>query len=264
MLYPTALLVLTALSAAFVAGRSRAFSPVVALLVFLLVTFSNKEVLETSPLRYAAVLVSLWGFYAWARNSLFWGTLLISAASLLYPPLVWLLPVLLLSLPFLEGEDRARKAVKSLGGWMLPYIYLFSYLILFKGNAPERMAHILETAIEIKLPPFSFSIPDLALLLCLLLSFFHAGSTIIMSFIERPDRRLLEIAYIQLFFAIAIYILFSAEGTAVAQALFALPLSLILSYHFKNCAGRRSARAELVLTCILSLIAIAEKFTGLF
>ena len=76
--------------------------------------------------------------------------------------------------------------------------------------------------------------------------------------------RLLEIAAIQLFFALAVYMLFSANGTAVARTLFALPLSLIFSYHFKNCSGVRSAKAELLLACILSLIAIAEKFTELF
>lgn len=264
MLYPTALLILTAVSAAFVAGRSRAFSPAVVLLLFLLVTFSNKGVLETPPSRYAAVLFSFWGFYAWARNSLFWGSLLISAASILYPPFLWLFPVLLLSLPFLESENRARKAVKSLGGWLLPYIYLLSYLILFRENAGGHLVRTLGTALEVKLPSFSFSIPDLALLLCLLLLFFHAISTVLKNFIERSDRRLLEIAAIQLFFALAVYMLFSANGTAVAQTLFALPLSLIFSYHFKNCSGGRSAKAELLLACILSLIAIAEKFTGLF
>ena len=80
LLLPIALLLMTAVSIAFVAGTSRLFNPYVAALVFLLFALSGEQPFSHEVF-YAALLIHVWCLYLYMKGSLFWTSFFVSCAE---------------------------------------------------------------------------------------------------------------------------------------------------------------------------------------
>lgn len=258
LLLPIALLLMTAVSIAFVAGTSRLFNPYVAALVFLLFALSGEQPFSHEVF-YAALLIHVWCLYLYMKGSLFWTSFFVSCASLLYPPLICFFPLLAAALLFLENGDIARNFVKITGGFFLPYLYILVFMFLFTDSVTEYLWDVWYGISEIGLPRLAYSLPEIALAICTTFVLLHIFATVFKNFIEHSDRMLLRISGAVLLFAFIVFILFSERELFEARLFFATAFSLMFSFHYKN-IRRGSANAELVLLAILSLITAAGRF----
>ena len=245
-------LLLIAASLACMARGARTFNPYITILLFLLFVLQGEDILEFSYF-YPSLLIALWGLYIYMKESFFWALFLVSAASLLYPPFIWLSPLLMVALFFFESGDKGRKLLKSIWGLLLPYLYLLVYRFVVKGEIKEYFTAKLGVMTDVGMPSLSYSLPEYALMLCIVVILFHTLGTVFNNYIERTDRVPLRISGILFLYALPVFLLFSSDGTNEATLLSGSGFSLLFSFHFNN-VRRGMAVKELALLLILFLL----------
>ena len=109
------------------------FNPGFSVLFFLLVVLLNPEAAYFSAL-HPAVLMFVWGQYFFITKQKFLAMFLLSLSSLFYAPLFWVLP-LVMTISIFGAADIPRVAVKSLGGILLPFVYIISFRYMAFNDA---------------------------------------------------------------------------------------------------------------------------------
>lgn len=251
-------LLMIAASLACMVHRARTFNPYITMLLFLLFVLQGEGILEFSYF-YPSLFIVLWGLYIYMKESFFWALFLVSAASLLYPPFIWLSPLLVVALFFFESGDKGRKLLRSIWGLLLPYLYLLVYRFVVGEEIKGYFTARLEVMTDVGMPSLSYSLPEYALMLCIVVILFYTLPPLFNNYIGRADRVLLRISGILFLYALLVFLLFSSDSANEATLLFGCGLSLLFAFQFKN-VRRGTAIKRFALLLILSLIAAVEAF----
>lgn len=204
---------------------------------------------------HPAVLLFVWGQFCFVTNRKFTSMFLLSCAALFYAPLVWVLPLVWV-ISLMGAADALRVALKSLGGIILPPMYLLCFRFMMFGDAGVFVEEYMNRAMEFSSPVGSVEFTSLFLIICITVIALHSISRIASTIYSNSiiTGHILKMELMCFVLGAALFILFSGNGSLPVNMIVALPLALIFSYHFTGNINAASARIELILLCCAALL----------
>ncbi len=230
------------------------FNPYLTTSFFILLILLDPQAVWFSCL-HPAVLLFVWGQFCFIINQKFTSMFLLSCAALFYAPLIWTLPLIWL-ISIVGAADILRVAVKSLGGIILPPLYLLSFRYMMFGDAVVFIEEYMNRAMALSSPIGSVEFTSLFLVLCIAVIALHAISGIFTTIYNNSiiTGHILKMEFMCFVLGAALFMLFFGNGTLPVNMIVALPLALIFSYHFTRKINTAAARVELILLCCAALL----------
>ena len=180
---------------------------------------------------------------------------LTSCAALFYAPLIWALPLVLVISVFGAG-DIARISIKSLGGILLPFLYVLCFRYMAFDDAAVFIEEYMAQAMMFSSPLQGSSIPGVFMLLCLAAVTLHALSYMFMKLYSNSivTEHILKMEFMSLILGGALYFIFWGNGSVPVNMIAALPLGMLFSHYFTGNITAAPARVELILLCCAAVI----------
>ena len=248
--------VLIVVSLAVINAKSvnNVFNPHLTTSFFLLLILLDPQSVWFSCL-HPAVLLFVWGQFCFIINQKFTSMFLLSCAALFYAPLIWVLP-LVWGISIMGAADIFRVAVKSLGGMLLPPLYLLSFRFMMFGDAGVFVEEYISRAMEFSSPVASVEFTSIFLVICIAAIMLHAVSYIFSTIFSNSiiTGHILKMEFMCLVLGVLLFMLFFGNGNIPVNMIVALPLALIFSYYFTANINAASARIELILLCCAAVL----------
>lgn len=183
----------------------------------------------------------------------FYGVLLVSCASVILPSIVWLLP-LMMSAVMMMNIDRGFKVIlMTVGGWVLPYVYVMSYLF-FSGGADYSGYWALwwSDAAEVDVSFANASLPGLFFMTSMAAVVSAASVTVFRGYemASGSVKRTMRFSLLVTVSLFVLRILFSRAWEAISAPLTMIPVSFIL-LNYMECRRNR------ISTTLLSVLMIS-------
>lgn len=239
---------------------NNAFSPGFSVEFFLFFVLLNPGAVYFSCI-HPAVLLFVWGQFCFIINQKFTSMFLLSCAALFYAPLIWVLP-LVLAISVMGAADMLRVALKSLGGILLPILYLLCFRYLAFADAMVFVQEYLQHARAFSSPFYNAGFSDMFLILCAAIMALHAISYMIARLHSNSiiTEHILKMELMSVVLGTALFILFCGSGEVPANMLVALPLAIIFSHYCTGNINAAAARVELILLCSAAAVARLSHF----
>ncbi len=233
---------------------NNAFNPSLSAALFLFITLLNPEAVHFSSI-HPAVLLFVWGQYCFLVNQKFTSMFLLSCSALFYAPLIWVLPAVLV-ISVSGAADIPRVAMKSLGGLMLPLIYLLCFRFMMFGDAMVFVEEYISNATAVSSPVYSLDFTQLFLLLCIVVVALHSISYMFGRWHRNSivTGHILKMEFMSVVLGAVLFFLFCGEEGLPVNMITALPLAMLLSYYFTGNMNAAAARIELILLCCAAVI----------
>ena len=230
------------------------FNPALTSIFFLLVVLLNPDAAYFSNL-HPAVLLFVWGQYCFITKQKFLSMFFLSIAALSYPPLVLALPLVLVVSIF-GAADIPRTAVKSLGGLVLPFVYVLCYRFMVHQDAMAYADEYLKEAMSFSMPFRSMEVISLFMVLCLAWVCLHAVSNMFSKLYKNSiiTEHILKMEFLCVLLGAAVFALFGGDSSVPVNMVVALPVAFLLSHYFTSNISTASARIELILLCSAALM----------
>ncbi len=242
----------------FIITRTNTIPIVTTFIIFLALLLPNLNSLRFSSI-YPAVLCIVWMQFCFFNIQVFTGFLLLSLGSLFYAPLIWLFPFALFGVINGSVDTPLRTAVKAIGGFMVPHIYLLVFRWIAYDDATVYLQHFVNEITEIGMPFHLLHITDYFLLCVLAYMFIRA---IILFYSNTPDgfpSYILKAEFATLILLLALVICFCNRAETHLLNLCVFPISIILAYYYKNCKKRGRVKTEFAFLAISILICCISK-----
>ncbi len=230
------------------------FNPYLTTSFFLLLILLDPQSVWFSSL-HPAVLLFVWGQFCFIINQKFTSMFLLSCAALFYAPLLWVLPIVWV-VSIMGAADVFRVAVKSIGGILLPPLYLLCFRFMMFGDAGVFVEEYLSHAMAFSSPMASIEFTTLFLVLCIAVISLHAVSYIFSTIYSNSivTGHILKMEFMCFILGSTLFILFSGNGWLPVNMIAALPLAMIFSYYFTANINAAAARIELILLCCAAIL----------
>ena len=230
------------------------FTPAFTSIFFLFVVLLNPEAAYFSRM-HPAVLLFVWSQYCFITKQKFLSMFFISIAALFYPPLALVLPLVLV-VGIFGAADIPRTFVKSLGGLILPFIYVICYRYMVHHDIVEYADEYLKEAMAFSMPLKSMAVISLFMVLCLAWVCLHAVSKMFSKLYKNSiiTEHILKMEFFCLLLGTAIFILYGGDSSVPVNMVVALPVAFLLSHYFTLNINAASARIELILLCCAALV----------
>ncbi len=223
------------------------------ILLFLLFVATNRNFLHFNQI-YPLLACVVWMQYCLLGGQIFGAYALLSAASLFYAPAIWLVPAMMVFLPFSGIPDQLRIFVKSVSGAVLPHLYLLVFRWIKFGDAAQYLSYFAHSATDPNPPFHQLGMPQYFMLLLLLYVLFRAISFIMAKNPMGTLAYLLKLEVVLLVLSFVLAILFGGDNGNALLVLFFMPASVILSYYFRNCGKTGRTDIELAMLPIAALL----------
>lgn len=225
------------------------FNPGLSVIFFLLVVLVNPSAAYFSALHPAGLLF-VWGQYAFVTRQKFLSMFMLSCAALFYAPLVLVLPLILI-ISIFGAADIPRVAVKSLGGIVLPFVYVVCIRWMAIGDVQVFANEYLMRAMEFSTPFNSVKISSLFLVGCFVWLSLHSISHMFARLYNNSiiTEHILKMEFMCIVLGGALFTLFWGNGNEPVNMVVALPMALLLSHYFTANINTAAARIELILLC---------------
>ena len=248
------LLICVSLLAINTKSVNNVFNPGLTLIFFLLIVFLNPSAVYFSAL-HPAVLLFVWSQYCFITRQKFMSMFLLSSAALFYAPLLWVLPLIMV-ISIFGAADIPRVAVKSLGGIILPFLYILCFRYMVFNDALIFVDEYLGRAMDFSTPFRSLEISSLFLAVCLVWMSLHAISHMFARLYRNSivTEHILKMEFMCAVMGAAVFAMFWGDGNVPVNMVLALPLALLLSHYFTSNINTAAARIELILLCCAALI----------
>ena len=242
------LLVLNAKSA------NNVFSPQLSAALFLLVLLANPAAIHFSSI-HPAVLLFIWGQYCFIENQKFTSMFLLSCSALFYAPLIWLLPIVWI-ISITGVADIPRVAVKSLGGLVLPIVYLLCFRFMAFNDAGTFIDDYMSHATDFASPFQSLKFVMLFYVGCLGVILLHSVSYMFSRLYNNSiiTEHILKMEFMSLVLGVLVWSLFGGDSQMPLNMVVALPIGLLFSHYFTGNINAAAARIELILLCCAAVI----------
>ena len=193
--------------------------------------------------------------YFFVSNRKFISMFLLATAALFYAPLVLALPLVLV-ISIIGAADMLRVAVKSLGGLLLPFLYLLCFRYMAFGDAGIFIDEYLMHALDFSSPMHSLNVPAIFLILCLAAITLHSVSYMFARLYSNSiiTEHVLKMEFMCLILGAGLFFLFLGSGTVPVNMIVALPIAMLLSHYFTGNITAAPARVELILLCCAAVI----------
>lgn len=210
---------------------------------------------------HPAVLLFVWGQYCFIIDQKFTSMFLLSCSALFYAPLMWVLP-LVWAISIMGAADIPRVALKSLGGLVLPMVYLLCFRYMAFGDAGVFIQEYLAHAAAYSSPFHSFRFTSLFLLACLCAVSVHSISYMFSRLYKNSiiTEHILKMELMCFVLAVMLLVLFWGNGSMPLNMLAALPAALLFSHYFTGNINAAPARVELILLCCAAAISRLSYF----
>ncbi len=227
-------------------------------LLFIIISSSYIPIQELHPVLFAGLLILIatdFLFVSYKKEILsykpFEASLLISLASLFYAKAAFYLLIVWIGLAYLR-PFLWREWVFTLIGFLLPYLFLFSYYYLWDYNLTERYQAILENFTFVheydylSYPYFIFY--GFLLFLVLLASF-----TMIRAFqgLKVYVRRFFRFFFWMFILTVVLYFIMFTKSMELLPIL-AIPVSMILTFYFFSL--KDNVVGEILFTILIGLL----------
>ncbi len=254
------ILIVVCLMAVNTKSVNNVFNPALSSVFFLLVVLVNPAAVYFSPL-HPATLLFVWGQYCFITNRKFISMFLLSVAALIFPPLALALPLVLI-ISIFGAADIPRVAVKSLGGLVLPFVYVLCFRYIVTGDAAVFVGEYLHDAMQFTAPLKSVEFSSLFLVACMVWISLHSLSYMFARLYNNSiiTEHILKMEFMCLVLGSALFALYWASGCGPVNMVVALPMAFILSHYFTANINTAAARIELVLLCCAVLISRLSYF----
>lgn len=233
---------------------NNAFNPSLSAVFFLFIALLNPEAVHFSCI-HPAVLLFVWGQYCFLVNQKFTSMFLLSCSALFYAPLIWVLPAVLV-ISVSGAADMPRVAMKSLGGLLLPLIYLLCFRFMMFGDAMVFIEEYISNATAVSSPVYSLDFSQLFLILCVAVVSLHSMSYMLGRWHRNSivTGHILKMEFMSILLGAALFFLFWGGDGLPVNMITALPLAMLLSYYFTGNITAAAARIELILLCCAAVI----------
>ena len=204
---------------------------------------------------HPALLLFIWGQYCFIVDQKFTSMFLLSCAALFYAPLLWTLPIVW-AISIAGVADIPRVAVKSLGGLILPLVYLVCFRYMAFNDAGVFVQQYLSHAMEFLPVLNSFRVSSLFLVLCIAAISVHSILFMFSKLYSNSivTEHILKMEFMCFVLSVVLVALFWGNGVLPLNMLFALPAALLFSHYFTGNINAASARMELILLCCAAVI----------
>lgn len=239
---------------------SNLFYPPFTVLFYLLLTLLNPDAIYFSGL-HIAVLLFVWGQYCFITNQKFTAMFLLSASSLFYAPFVWLAPLVMV-ISLIGAPDPLRTALKSIGGIILPPLYILSFRYMAFGDSLIFLEEFIDKATSIAPPSFTFSGSSLFLMLLLLVILINSVSYMFrrISSVSKVASQILRMEFLCLILAFLVLIFRGRDTSLPINMIAALPMSIFFSNYFTGSINRRGTKMMLFLLSCATVISALSYF----
>ena len=203
---------------------------------------------------HIAAIALLWAQFCLLSGQYFKAFFLMALSSLFFPPVVWI-ALLVIILMLASGlTDTVRNLLKFIGGFLVPYILLFSAAYLIGFDIKSALGDIYSAMTTVYYDFFSLNIPMLFLVACLIFMLIHAiilfGGK--MREYGIAEAYALKIQIINVIVCVAEVILFASTSDHPVALLACCPSGILLARYFSQYGARSFLRVEIVvLLCAL-------------
>ena len=203
---------------------------------------------------HIAAIALLWAQFCLLSGQYFKAFFLMALSSLFFPPVVWI-ALLVIILMLASGlTDTVRNLLKFIGGFLVPYILLFSAAYLIGFDIKSALGDIYSALTTVYYDFFSLNIPMLFLVACLIFMLIHAiilfGGK--MREYGIAEAYALKIQIINVIVCVAEVILFASTSDHPVALLACCPSGILLARYFSQYGARSFLRVEIVvLLCAL-------------
>lgn len=210
---------------------------------------------------HPAVLLFVWGQFCFVVNQKFTSMFLLSCAALFYAPLLWVLPLVLV-ISVLGAADMLRVAIKSLGGILLPMLYVLCFRYMAFSDATVFVQEYLNHAMAFSSPFNNAGFATIFLIICIAVTALHSISYMFSRLHSNSivTEHILKMELMSVVLGGAMYFLFCGNGDVPVNMLVALPLAILFSHYFTGNITAAAARVELILLCCAAVVARVSYF----
>ena len=238
--------------------RVNAISFLHVITLFLLFIAANPYSMRFNAI-YPAMACIIWFKFCLFNSQVFAGYLLLSAASLFYAPIIWLVPASVLILPLNGMPDPLRTSVKALSGSLLPHIYVLVFRWIRFDDADVYLYYFTQQATDISFPFNNLGIPDYFLLLVIIYVLFKALSFFAVKSPKGFMEYILKSEIFMMVISFVLFLLFGGNEQITLLSVTLMSVSVIFAYYFKNCEKVTRTNMEfLMLICALILCAVSH------
>lgn len=231
------------------------FYPNFSVAFFLLIVLLNPGAAYFSCV-HPAVLFFVWGQFCFIINQKFTSMFLLSCAALFYAPLILVIPLVLV-ISVLGAADMLRVALKSLGGILLPIIYVLCFRYMAFSDASVFVQEYLQHAMAFSSPLYNVGFTSIFVVLCVAVITLHSISNMFSKFYSNSiiTEHILKMELMSAVLGAVLFFLFCGNGDVPVNMLVALPLGILFSHHFTVNIAAAPARIELILLCCAAVMA---------
>ena len=225
------------------------FNPALSVIFFLFIIFLNPGAVYFTPVHVAALLL-VWSQNCFIINQKFTSMFLLSCAALFYAPLMWGVP-LVLAISIVGAPDMLRVAVKSLGGIVLPVVYLLCFRYMMYADALVFIDEYIGQMLVFSSPFKGLTFTSLYLIICFGATVLHAISYMFSKLHKNSivTEHILKMELMTFLLATVLFVLYNGDGDTPINLLVAVPVAMLYSYYFTGKINAAAARVELILLC---------------
>ena len=203
---------------------------------------------------HIAAIALLWAQFCLLSEQYFKAFFLMALSSLFFPPVVWIALLVIILMLAAGLTDTVRNLLKFTGGFLVPYILLFSVAYLIGFDIKAALGDIYSAMTTVYYDFFSLNIPMLFLVACLIFMLIHAiilfGGK--MREYGIAEAYALKIQIINVIVCVAEVILFASTSDHPVALLACCPSGILLARYFSQYGARSFLRVEIVvLLCAL-------------
>lgn len=230
------------------------FNPALSVMFFLFLVLLNPAASYFSPI-HPALLLFIFGQYCFISERKFASMFFFSCSALFYPPLLWILPLVLM-ISVIGAADFLRVLLKQLGGILMPFLYVLCYRFMAYSDAMVYVEEFMHKAMAFSSPFNSANIVSLFLSLCICIVAMHSISYMFRSLRKNNiiTANILKMEFLSLVLGSAIFFLFGGNTEVPLNMLLALPLSILLSHYFTGNINAATTKGELVILYCAAII----------
>lgn len=205
---------------------------------------------------HPAVLLFIWGQYCFITGRKFASMFLISCSALCYAPLVWILPAVLI-ISVIGAADMLRVAIKSLGGILLPGLYLLVFRYMAYSDARDYVDEYIYRATAFSSPLHSANVVSSFLVICIGVVALHSVLYMARRFHSSNiiTEHIMRMQFLSLALGGAVYFIFGGNRELPVNMIVALPVAVLYSNYFSKNITAATAKGELVILCCAAALA---------
>ena len=230
------------------------FYPNFSISFFLLVILLDPGAVYFSCI-HPAVLLFVWSQFCFIINQKFTSMFLLSCAALFYAPLIWILPLVLV-IGVAGAADMPRVALKSLGGILLPVVYVLCFRYMAFADATVFVQEYMQHAMAFSSPLYNTGFATIFVVLCVVVTALHSISYMFSRLHSNNiiTEHILKMEFMSVVLGGGLFFLFCGNDGVPANMLVALPLAILFSHYFTGNITAAAARAELILLCSAAVV----------